>query len=176
MGDKRTGFAQTEAEVMEQTLTLTVPQSHTVSLRQVVGQELPVPAISAITPGAGRASQVTFHRRQLLLGEPVGPTRSFSFLQPREALALETAHPTLNGTGVLAQPVRHVVAAKAMADEQDSVQAMVVTRVLGASDFLLNRQAHDFNISHLQPAHRTASRLIVGPRGLGKSTQLCGIT
>ena len=56
------------------------------------------------------------------------------------------------------------------------MQAMVVTRVLGASDFLLNCKAHDFNIRNLQSAHRATSRLILGPRGLKKSTRLYGIT
>jgi len=31
---------------------------------------------------------------------------------------------------------------------------MVVTRVLGAADFLLDRQAPDFNLGNLQPPHR----------------------
>ena len=126
-----------------------MPQSHVISLRQVVRQELPVPEVLAITPVAGKAPQVTAHRRQLGLPELRGTTRSLSFLQPREAPALETVHPPLNRTGILAQPIGHLIAARAPADEQDSVQAMVVTRVLRASDFLLNGQTHDFNISNL---------------------------
>ena len=152
---------------MEQTLTLSGPQVHPVSLGQVMGQELSIPEVLLIAPGAGRASQVTAHCLLLGLGKPNGPTGALSLLQAGKTRSLETVNPALDGARVLPQPFGHPVAAKALTDEQDSMQAMVVTRIFGAGNFLLDRQSHDFNIGNLQPLHRCTSQTILGPRGLG---------
>ena len=50
------GLHKRKRKLMDQPLTLTMPQSHVLSLRQVVRQELPVPEVLAITPSRGESA------------------------------------------------------------------------------------------------------------------------
>jgi hypothetical protein len=58
-------------------------------------------------------------------------------------------HPPFNGGGMLAEPFSDIIAAMTLADEQHAVKSVVVTGLIGAADFLLERNSHGFDVGNL---------------------------
>jgi hypothetical protein len=62
-------------------------------------------------------------------------------------------NPALDGGGMLAKPVGDIIATMTVPNEQHAVQPMVVTRFIGTTDLLLERNSHGFRISNLECFH-----------------------
>jgi len=73
-------------------------------------------------------------------------------------------HPPLNGGGVLAEPVGHVITAMPLAHQQHAMQTVIVTGFIGATDLLLESDSHGLSIGNLQCFHAQTLR----HPGLGK--------
>src|SRR5271157_3309939 len=172
LGNDRSRLAESEAQVMKEALALSRTQANAVGLIQMMGEQLSIPEIVRIAELAGRVPQVAFHLPQLRRREPRRTARPLSFLQPRQASPLKTVHPTLHGRGILSQPLSHLVTIQALADEQQSMQAMVVTRLVRSKNLLLQRHAQEVNIRNLQLPHCSPSCPILRAGGGGQSTDL----
>jgi hypothetical protein len=176
LGNDRSRLAESEAQVMKEALALSRTQANAVGLIQMMREELSIPEVLRVAELAGRPSQVAIHLPQLRRRESRRAARPFSFLQPRQASPLKAVHPTLHGRGILSQPLSHLVAIQALADEQQSMQPMVVARLVRAKNLLLQRHAHEVNIRNLQLPHCSTSCPILQAGGGGKSTDLYCIT
>jgi hypothetical protein len=119
----------------------------------MVCEQSSVPQISRIAEIPRALSQVAVDSFPLCLAEPARPARAFSLTQGAEAFRFKPLHPTFDGPWILPEEVSDVIAAEAMADEEDSMKPMVIPRFLGSADFLLNRNLHDFSVGDLQFAH-----------------------
>ena len=77
-------------------------------------------------------------------------------------MGFESRHPALHRSPIFPKPVGDLLAAVAVGDQQQPVQPMVVPRLIGSSDFLLDGQAHDVGIRNFQFSHDSASTSVTG--------------
>jgi hypothetical protein len=147
------GFSPPETQAPKQSLTLADSQLSSVALPQMMGQELAVPQVLFITQVARMQAQIPLE----LLPGPIlyatRPTFSLCLTQAGETAFLEPMHPPLNGGGVLAEPVGHVITAMPLAHQQHAMQTVIVTGFIGATDLLLERDSHCLSIGNLQCFH-----------------------
>jgi hypothetical protein len=61
--------------------------------------------------------------------------------------------PVLNCAWAVAEEFRHFVTAEAVADQQDSMQTMVVSGFFRSQDLLLNGYLHDICLFYFKSAH-----------------------
>src|SRR5579863_1306028 len=71
---------------------------------------------------------------------------------------LEAIHPALHGRAVLAEQLRDFSAGLPRRHQQQSMQSVIVARLLATSDLLLDRYSHHLSILDLQLAHRLSPR------------------
>ena len=96
LGNLRTRFAQPKAQLPEQALALPHPQVNLIPLRNPGRQSLAVPQSSPKPQISRHTVKGAIDLPKLLLIQASGPTRSFPFLQPRQALGLKTPYPILH--------------------------------------------------------------------------------
>jgi hypothetical protein len=142
----------------------------------MMSQQLPIPEVLGVAELAGRPPQISIHLRQLRQREPRRAARPLSFLQPGKASPLKSVHPTLHGRGILSQPLGDLVAVHALADEQQPMQAMVIARLVGTENLLLQRNQHDANIGNLQLSQCSTSCRILRAEDGDESSDLYCIT
>jgi hypothetical protein len=119
-------------------------------------QEFSVPEVLRISQLSWTSPQITVYRLPLSFIEPSWATGAFPLLQPSKTVSLKSIDPALDSDRILPQPLCHLVAANAIANQQNSMQAMIVSGLLRSCNFLLYCQTHDFDISNFQFAHRNA--------------------
>ena len=72
-------------------------------------------------------------------------------------MTLESLDPALHGASILAEKFRYLLTALPASDQQQAVQPVVVTRLIGAGDLLLDGNSHDFGIDDFQLSHDDTS-------------------
>jgi hypothetical protein len=138
---------------MKQPLALTYPQVHLLGLPEVMGHEFSIPEILGIPEATGRFSQILVHGPNLLRGQTLRTAGSLLVLQAAEPSGLEVPNPSLNGGGVLPEHLTDLVAGEAPTDQQHAVQAMIVSCLLGAKDFVSQRKFHHLPIGNMKTFH-----------------------
>jgi hypothetical protein len=128
------------------------------TLPQVMGQQLAIPEVLLITQIARMQAQIPLQCRPNLVAQSSRPTLPFPLTQAGEATLLKAMHPTLDGGGMLAEPVGDVIAAMALPHEQDAVQSVVVAGFIGATNLLLERDSHGFRILNMKCFHAQSLR------------------
>src|SRR5271167_939169 len=108
----------------------------------MMGQQLAVPQVLAVTQVPRMQAQVPSQLLPGLLVQAPRPAFPFSFAQSAKAPLLKPMHPAFNGRGVLAKPVGHVIAAMTLTHEQHAVETVVVTGFVRPTDLLLERNSH----------------------------------
>src|SRR5579863_9837975 len=71
---------------------------------------------------------------------------------------LKAIHPALHGRAVLAEQLRDFTAGLPCRHQQQSMQSVIVARLLATSDLLLDRNSHHLSVLDLQLAHRLSPR------------------
>ena len=74
-------------------------------------------------------------------------------------MSFKACHPALHCPPIFAKQCGDLLAAMAAGDEQQPVQPMVVPRLIGSSNFLLNGDSHDIGIRNFQFSHDSAPPL-----------------
>jgi hypothetical protein len=77
-------------------------------------------------------------------------------------MGFEARHPSLHRPPVFPKQFGDLLAALAARHQQQPVQTMVVPRLIGPSDFLLDGQSHDVGISNFQCSHDRTSSWVNG--------------
>src|SRR5882724_5240381 len=103
-------------------------------------------------------AQITLKPPPILRIQRPRSSRSLAFPQSVQAALFEAAHPALHGRAVLAKQLRDFSAGPPRGHQQQSMQSVVVTRLLATSDLLLDRYSHHFGVLNLQLAHRLSPR------------------
>src|SRR6266702_2943774 len=103
-------------------------------------------------------AQITLKPPPILRIQRPRSSRSLAFPQSVQAALLEAIHPALHGRAVLAEQLRDFSAGLPRRHQQQSMQSVIVARLLATSDLLLNRYSHHLSILDLQLAHRLSPR------------------
>ena len=157
LGDLGSGLAQPKSHVAEDSGALAPPSAPPVAQAQMRCEQRAVPQMTGMTEFLRLASYVTPQRRPLLGVQRGGPTRTRPFAQASQSVGFEAVHPSLHRPPIFAKQCGDLLAAVAAGDQQQPVQPMVVPRLIGPSDFLLDGHAPDVSISNDQFSHDRTS-------------------
>ncbi len=133
---------------------MTNAEADPVSLGQMMAEKLSIPEVLGVTDLAWRTAQVPAKGPQRSFVHGSGATRTGGLLETGETAPFEAAHPVLDGSGTVPEELRHFVTTFAGTDEQDPVEAMIITRILGPENLLLHSDLDDVRIFDLKLAHR----------------------
>jgi hypothetical protein len=152
-GDKWSWFATAKTQLSEQPTTLSLTNLHTIAFPQVKAQQLPVPQILSIPQIARRFAQVSADRSPNLRVNGRRTAWALRVRHPNKPSFLEPAEPVLDRSRTLAKQLGDLVAAFSCASKKDSMKTVIVSRLLGAKNLLLDSNPHDLNIMNLSPTH-----------------------
>src|SRR6202158_3550349 len=150
----RSRLAQAKAELPEQALTLPHSQLNAETPAQVLRQQRPVPPIGCQAERPRGPAQIRCHLPPLTaikLARPPGP---LALAQALQAAVLESPDPTLHRAGILAEQSGNFPTRLPRRYQEQPMQAMIVTRLLAATDLLLYGYLHHLRVLDLQFAHR----------------------
>jgi hypothetical protein len=125
-------------------------------LFQVMGEDFPVPEILRVSKLPWVSPQITVDGFPLGLAKMSRPALPFAFMQSSEAAFLKTLHPAFNSTRVLPENIGDVITVKAVTNQEDAMQRVIVAGLFRAQDFLLHCNPHDLRIRDLQFTHARA--------------------
>jgi hypothetical protein len=122
-------------------------------LAQVMGEQFSIPKILSVAQLARVNAQILFH---LLPGGLVQSARAafpFAFAQAGEAAFFKAMNPPLQRGGMLPEPLGHLAAAMTLANKEDTMQAVIVARLIGTGDLLAEGYPHGFGMGNLKSFH-----------------------
>ena len=151
--DHRTRLAESKADLPEQTLALPYSEAHSVFLFDPRRECLAVPQGHPHAGVTGVTPENTTDTPALSRVEPSRPSRSIPFLQPRQPLLLKTAHPVFHCSRCVAQKMSYLRASHSLGDQQQPMQSMIISRLLGSLNLLLNSEDHIRSVDHGQWSH-----------------------
>lgn len=151
-GQDRPRLAEPELELPEQPLALAHSQLDSVGLVDPCRQCLAIPQIHPHSRIARLGPQNPIDLLHLLFVQPTGTTGPFSFRQASQALLVKTMNPILDRTRRVAQQAGHLRARQALRYQEDTVQPVVVPRLLRPLNFLLQTQ-HRSGIGYHEWSH-----------------------
>ena len=151
-GQDRTRLAQPELERPEQPLAWAHSQWDSIGLVDPCRQRLAIPQIHP-HPGVARLGpQDPMDLFHLFFVQPTGTAGPFSFRQASQALLVETMNPILDRTRRVAPQAGHLRTRHALRYQQDTMQPVVVPRLLRPLNFLLQTQ-HRSGIGYHEGSH-----------------------
>jgi len=139
-GQNAARLAQPKPQLAEQTLALPNSEFHSVGFFDPSRQGFAIPQVDSHTRVARLASQHAVDLLDLLLAQTTGPTRPRFLHQSAQPLLFQPMHPILHRTCRVTQQSRHLRAPHALRHQQHAVQAVVVTRLFGPMNLLLQTQ------------------------------------
>jgi hypothetical protein len=154
----RARLAQPKTHLSEQSLALPNAQHDPVALAQMFGQDWSIPQASFKSEVARGPAQIRLNAMPLRFVQRTRTSGPLAFSQSVKTALLEASDPSLDCRGGLTQQLAYFGARVPVADQQHSVQPMVISRLLTPLDFLPNRQLHDFRICNFQLAHGRLSK------------------
>jgi hypothetical protein len=131
-------LTQAKPQLSEDALTLTHAQSDLVALREVCGQQLAVPQVSNMTEITGATAQVAFQCSPLLGIQASRSAMALTIAHAVQSVFFKAFDPTLNGAPVFTKKIGNLLATLAARQKQQAVQSMVITRLVGPGDLLLD--------------------------------------
>jgi hypothetical protein len=157
LGNLGSGFAQPESHLPKDALALAHPKRHPIVSPQVLGKQFAIPQVRGMAEFPGGAPHIPPERRPLLGVKRGGTARSLPLAQPIQAMLLEPLDPALHRTRILSKRLGHLLAALTASNQQQAVQPVVVTRLVGADNFLLDGDTHYLGIGNFQFSHNGVS-------------------
>jgi hypothetical protein len=153
LSDQGARFASTKAHTPEESLALPGSQTHLILLTQVVAEQFTVPQIVVVTQVARMGAQVPLDFFPSPVIQSARSPVALPFPQPAKTPVFKAMNPTLDRGGMFPKPFADVITAMALADQQNAMQPMVVTRFIGAADLLLDGNLHCLSILNLESFH-----------------------
>ena len=145
--NRRSRFAQPKAQLAEQSLTLPHAQTDPKLLLDPGGQCFSIPNVA---PQPSLSRRLAEDRVQLLemgFREPFGPPGSFSFPQPGQTFRFKPVHPVLHRSRCIAQQASRFGAGQALRHQQYAMQAVIIARLFGPTDLILQSENDGFRFS-----------------------------
>ena len=136
-GQHRARLAEPELELTEQSLALAHAQLDSIGLVDPRRQRLAIPKIDP-HPGIARFfPQHSIDFFYLPFFQAARASGPLSFGQTRQALLIEAVNPIFNRTRCVAKQASHLRARHTLRNQQNSMQSVIVARLLGPLNFLL---------------------------------------
>ena len=152
-GKVRARFAHPEAQLTEQTLALTDPEVNGEALFEERREGLAIPEVTGESDVLRTSSKCRLHGLQLSFREPVGASGVNSFGETRQALLVELADPVLNAPGGISEKATHLGGRHPLSHEEESVETIVVSGLVGAADLILQGEDHTLGVRYGQRSH-----------------------
>ena len=177
--NKRPRFAKAKTHLSENALALTHTHFHPVLLRKVMREQFSVPEILPIAKLFRTLVQIILQLIPGLFFQSPRSSRSFLLGQPCKSAIVKTSYPAMHSPRVLPDKPCNLPATKALADQQHTVETVVIAGFIGPHDFLPNGNSHDLLVHNLQLAHGFPIQLkvwgILSQIEAGMSRDKCGI-
>jgi hypothetical protein len=157
--DLRSGLAEAKSHLAKEPLTLPHPKGYTVMRVQMLGQQLTIPQTGRVAELGGTAPEILAQQHPLACVNRLRTARAFAFSQSIQTLRLERIDPTLHRTPIFAEQFRNLLTALSRSNQQQTMQAMVISSFLGPDNFLLNGDSHNVGVSNLQSSHDSLSHV-----------------
>ena len=135
-------FAQPEAKLSKQSLALTNPKLNPKPLPNERRQALAVPKVAFKSMILRRAPDGAGDLPQLHPNKTLGPPRPIRIRQTGKSLLFKAVHPVSHGPRRISQYLSHLAATHTLGNQQQGVEPMVITRLIGSPDLVLERQDH----------------------------------
>ena len=120
---------------------------------QVLGQQVAVPQRLRKPELTRSAPQIVVQALPVLLAQSPWSPRTLALLQSGKADLLKAIDPALHGTLALAEPKRRLARAHAVRHQQQSMQPMIVPRLIIALDLLAYGNTHYLRVADFQLPH-----------------------
>jgi hypothetical protein len=150
---KRARFSQTKFRLAENSLTLAHSQINAVQFSQMPGKPFAFPEILGGRKVSRTPLQIAIDGLTQGFTEPSLPSLPLAVMRPLEAAFFKTMHPTFAGARVLPEDVSNIAAVKALRDQKNSMQPMVIAGFLGPQNLLLYCNSHNLWIKDFEFAH-----------------------
>jgi hypothetical protein len=138
---------------MKQPLALTLAYLHTVALVQMMTEKFAFPKALGVPKIKRRLAKINANRFGYTLIYNCRTARARCILKPSKTALLKTSNPILDAATALTEKFRDCRAAQSTADQENPMQAMIVSRFLRSLNFVLDCESDDVRISNLQLAH-----------------------
>ena len=136
------GFAASEAELPEQALALTHSQRDPKAAACKRRQRLSIPQGAGKTDLPWLLAQRRVDHARLLCRQTAWAARTFAIHQPRKSAGLEPVDPVFDCSRSISQQSRHLWALHPLGYQEYGMQPMVVARLVGPANFVLQSE-HD---------------------------------
>src|SRR6185312_9098012 len=150
---QRARLAQTEVKVPKKTLTLPHSEDDFVFILNKCRQGLSIPYMPSQTEILWTLTQSRSNLIKLFSAEPSRSSWPRSINQTSKAFFFKAMNPVLNRAWCIAQELGHLTTAHTLSHQQQSVKAVVVSRLLRTADLILQREDHDLGIRDLEFSH-----------------------
>lgn len=124
--DLRSWFAQSKAELAEQSLALAHFQLHPQFTAKKRRQRRAVPHRGGQAELGWIGAKRLFHPRQLIVVQATGPARSFAFGQAGQPVGFKALHPVYHRAGRIAQHLGDLWTGQALSHEEHAVESVIV--------------------------------------------------
>lgn len=153
LGDHGAGLSPPKPKPSKEPLALANTQRDTISDLKVVAQELAVPESLLVPESIGWLAEVASHPSNHGFVEERRTPWPGLLAKPRKPIRLKALDPALHGSGAMPKDLRHVITAHAIAQHQDTVQAVIVPRFFRPLNLILHCQPHHVSVSNRKPSH-----------------------
>lgn len=130
------GLAKPEAHLPEDALALPHSQGDAIALPQMFREHFAVPEMASAAKFPGVASQVAPQRRPLFRIQRCRPARTIAFAHPLKPAGFEPLDPASHRAPIFAKQLGDLLAALAARNQQQTMQPMVVARLIGAQSLV----------------------------------------
>jgi len=137
----------------EQTLALPDSQGYAKLLFKMIAKKFPIPKVLSISELTGIASELRGDFFKDSLFYPARTTWTGCLFQTCKTTFLKTANPVLNSAGAVAEKLCDFITAKAVTNQQDPMETMIIPGFLGSHNFLLNGYLHYVCLFYFKSAH-----------------------
>jgi len=151
--NQRSRLDQAKLPLAKEPPTLPCPHGHAIGSLDVGRQRLTVPQIAGQAEIGGPPSQRALYFRHLLRIQPARASGTLPFLQPRQALLLEAAHPIFDRSWCITQQFGDSAAVHTLRHQQYAMQTVVITGFRTSPNLILQTKNNHRRVRNCQCSH-----------------------
>src|SRR3989339_161083 len=152
-GNDRSRFTSTESQMGKQALTLPYSKKHRIFLRKVMAEKFSIPKVLRIFKRARGFSKIPADRFHNFFIPSLWTTRMGCIHKTCKTFIFKSFRPILNSPWAMIKKIRDFSATESLADQQNTMEAMIIPRFFGSLYLLLNRYFHNSRILDLKFTH-----------------------
>ena len=152
-GNHRPRLTSTESQMGKQSLALPYSKRHIIFLRKVMAEEFPIPKVLRIFKRTGGFPKITANLFHNFLIPSLGTTGMRCIHKTGKTFSLKSFDPILNRPWAMIKKFSHFGATESLADQQNTMETMIIPRLFRSLNLLLNRYFHNGRILDLKFTH-----------------------